>query len=240
MPKLPKLHSRDDTTGSASPHDPAAPLAVILAGGLSRRMGTDKARLMLGGRSLIAHVAARLAPQVAAIAINVPARADLPDDLPQPIAPGSPAYAILPDILPDRPGPLAGVLTGLFHARDTLGVTRVLTVPVDSPFLPHDLASALSAAATGTDAIAVATSAGRRHPVASLWPVTVLDDLAAWLRSPDHRRVTDFLARHTVKDVDFMTVETSHGPVDPFFNVNTPEDLVEAERILKALGERSS
>ncbi|MCL6708129.1 molybdenum cofactor guanylyltransferase [Pseudomonas sp. R2.Fl] len=195
--------------------EPAVDLAVILAGGLSRRMGADKAGISLAGRPLVAHVAERIAPQARRLMVNAPAGTDLP-------------YPLLPDTLPDRPGPLAGILAAMRHA-ESLGAAKVLTVPVDTPFLPRDLAERLATASTG-DTIAVASSGGRIHPVAALWPAALASDLETWLAEPDHRRLTDFLARHPVVGVDFAL-----DPVDPFFNVNTPDDLARAETLLTEL-----
>lgn len=191
-------------------------LAVILAGGLSRRMGADKAGILLAGKPLVAHVADRIAPQARQLMVNAPAGIDLP-------------YPLLPDTLPDRPGPLAGILAAMRHA-ESIGTGKVLTVPVDAPFLPRDLARRLAVAAD-SGVIAVARSGGRLHPVATLWPAGLAADLEDWLADPAHRRLTDFLARHPVVEVDFAT-----GQIDPFFNVNTPDDLARAETLLRELG----
>ncbi|MDN2567663.1 molybdenum cofactor guanylyltransferase MobA [Aquibium sp. A9E412] len=190
---------------------------IILAGGRATRMGGgDKALLRLAGRPLVEHVQARLAPQVAALALNAngdPARF---------AATGLPVIA---DTLPGRPGPLAGVLAGMLWARTALpGATALATAPVDCPFLPGDLVARLAAAAApGT--IALARSAGRRHPVAALWPLALADDLAAFLAA-GHARVGAFAGtRHPAVAVDF-----ADGGIDPFFNVNTPADLATAGR----------
>lgn len=193
----------------------AVELAVILAGGMSRRMGADKAATLLAGEPLVVHVANRIGPQARRLMVNAPADADLP-------------YPLLPDTLPNRPGPLAGILAAMRHAQ-SIGTGKVLTVPVDAPFLPHNLVTRLASEAN-SDTIAVASSAGRVHPVAALWPVGLANDLEDWLADPDHRRLTDFLARHPVVEVDFPT-----EPTDPFFNVNTPDDLARAETLLREL-----
>jgi molybdenum cofactor guanylyltransferase len=205
--------------------DPKAIPGVILAGGRSSRMGRNKALADLGGESLLSRIKARIAPQVAVLALN----ADL--DWPQPAG-----LRLIPDTIPDKAGPLAGVLAAL---RDTAAnhpqATHVLTVPIDSPFFPMDLAVRLATSLEAAKQIAIASSAGRDHPVFGLWPVAISDDLESWILTDEKRRVREFLARHAVRRVDFGMIETALGPFDPFFNINRPEDLAEAEQWLKVL-----
>ncbi len=162
----------------------------------------------------------RLSPQVAALALN---------------ANGDPArfasfgLPVIADTAPDYPGPLAGVLTAMIWAREALaGVTHVLTVPGDTPFVPTDLIARLDAARLQADPrIAVAQSGGIAHPVVTLWPVDLVAPLQITL-SEGNRRVWDFLNRYSVCLVPFATEEG-----DPFHNINTPEDLAEAERLVR-------
>lgn len=196
--------------------------AIILAGGQSRRMGRDKTQMLLGGKPLIAHILHRLRSQADPVWSNAPT--DYPLDL---------GIFNYPDPLPDRPGPLAGVLAGLI-ALEQQGerYSHILTVPGDTPFLPRDLVDRLSAEAT-TGTIILATSGGRTHPVIALWPRNLASDLKIWLGDPDHRRVFDFVERHPRVIVDFPMIKTEMGPRDPFFNINTPEDLAQAEALLQ-------
>lgn len=194
-------------------------LAVILAGGLARRMGGgDKPLALLAGRPLIAHVIERIGPQVAALAIN---------------ANGDPArfagfgLPVIADGVADHPGPLAGVLAGLEWARvHRPDVAAVLSVPGDAPFLPADLASRLAAAGP----LSLAASGGEIHPTAALWPVALAPALRAALVSEGLRKVRLFTGRHGAR-----TVEWPVAPVDPFFNANTPDDIAAAERIVAML-----
>ena len=197
------------------------PPAVILAGGLSRRMGRDKAELILGTTPLALRVADRLRPQTSAVYLNASEGHPLAARLP-----------LLQDTRPDRPGPLAGVLAGVkLFAELPGGPTHILTTPCDNPFLPCDLVRRLQDGVRG-DAIMLAACNGRTHPITALWPVTLADDLERWLDDPDHRRVFDFVARHPNETVEFASFEGPFGPVDPFFNINTPEDLAMAEAII--------
>lgn len=199
--------------------------AVILAGGRSQRMGTDKALVSLAGRPLLEHSILRLAPQVASVAINAPM-----------LPPLAPPLAHVPDTLEGFRGPLAGILAAMRYARALPQQPgHVLTTAVDTPFLPGDLALRLSSACEGPQTIAIATSLGAMHPICGLWPTHLAEDLEAFLATPEKARVKTFLSRHHCVEVDFSAHPTRHGPLDPFLNINRPEDLVEAERYLEAL-----
>lgn len=197
-------------------------LAVVLAGGLARRMGGgDKPLRTLAGRPLLDHVLGRLAPQAAAVVLN---------------ANGDPArfagygLPVVPDGLPDHPGPLAGLLAALDWAAEARpDLPWVVSVPGDSPFIPNDLVDALHAARTAADVpLACARSGGRTHPPVGLWPVALRGALREALLAGE-RKIDRWTAVHGVAHADWPT-----APFDPFFNANAPEDLEEAERLLRA------
>jgi molybdenum cofactor guanylyltransferase len=199
---------------------PGKPLGVVLAGGLARRMGGgDKARLRIGGRTIIERVLARLKPQCAALILN---------------ANGDPArfadtgLAVVPDSIPDFAGPLAGILAGLdWAAQEAPDIPDIVSVPGDCPFLPEDLVARLSAARSREGApLACARSGEWRHPVVGLWPVALRGDLRNALVAEGLRKIEAWTARHGVAVADWPA-----APIDPFFNINTPEDAAEAERI---------
>jgi molybdopterin-guanine dinucleotide biosynthesis protein A len=196
-------------------------LGVILAGGLSRRMGGgDKPLRHLAGRTLLDRVVERFAPQCG-LGVLLNANGD-----PTRFA-GFPG-PIVPDGVPDHPGPLAGILAALDHAAvHHPSATHVASVTGDAPFLPLDLVDRLRAGLSGAP-IAMASSAGREHFTVALWAVSLRDDLRASLVGRGERRVGAFLHRHGAAAVDWAT-----DPVDPFLNVNTPEDLAVAEDRLK-------
>jgi molybdenum cofactor guanylyltransferase len=195
-------------------------LGLVLAGGLARRMGGgDKARIRIGGRSILERVLARVKPQCTSVILN---------------ANGDPArfadtgLPVVPDTVPDFAGPLAGILAGLdWAAAHAAEVAEVVSVPGDCPFLPSDLVARLSAArrAAGLP-LACARSGEWRHPVVGLWPVALRSDLRAALVEEGLHKIEDWTARHGVAIADWPA-----APVDPFFNVNTPADAAEAERI---------
>jgi molybdopterin-guanine dinucleotide biosynthesis protein A len=195
-------------------------LALVLAGGLARRMGGgDKARIRIGGESILERVLARLEPQCTAIIIN---------------ANGDPArfadtgLPVVPDSVPDFAGPLAGILAGLdWAAAHAPEIAEVVSVPGDCPFLPGDLVARLLAARRAAALPLACARAGEwRHPVVGLWPVALRNDLRKALVEEHLHKIETWTGRHGVAIADWPA-----APIDPFFNVNTPADAAEAERI---------
>lgn len=207
------------------------PLGVILAGGLATRMGGgDKGLLQVGGQSLLSRVCDRLAPQVSGLALNANGDAARFADL------GLPVVA---DSIEGFAGPLAGVLAGLDWAAEQ-GADAIVTAAADTPFFPTDLVARLVAASDGqVHPLVLATtprtgdelkSGGRsrvnRHPTFGLWPVALRDDLRAALHD-GLRKVVLWTDQHDGREALFDAT-----PFDPFFNVNTPDDLARAEELL--------
>lgn len=201
---------------------------VIMAGGLSRRMGGgDKCLRDLGGKPILQHIIERLRPQVDALVLN--ANGD-PDRF---SAFGLPVAA---DSVEGFAGPLAGVLSGLdWAAENAPDCDWLLSVPGDAPFLPEDLAGRLMAAVreSGAD-MACASSLGRSHPVVGLWPVALRAELRSAMIEEEIRKVDRWTARYDLVEVAFDEMATAAGPLDPFFNTNRPEDLEAAARYLRA------
>ena len=209
------------------------PLGVILAGGLATRMGGgDKGLLCLGGQSLMAHVIDRFGPQVAGLALNANGDPERFADL------GLPVVA---DSIEGFAGPLAGVLAGLDWAAGQ-GAETIVTAAADTPFLPNDLVARLTEASQGMDHPLVLATTPRtrgemlksgggkrvnRHPTFGLWPVALRDDLRAALQG-GLRKVVLWTDQHDGREALFPA-----EPFDPFFNVNTPEDMACAEELLK-------
>ncbi|MFB2594372.1 molybdenum cofactor guanylyltransferase MobA [Paracoccus sp. p4-l81] len=192
---------------------------VILAGGRSSRMGGgDKGLRLLAGRAMIAHVIDRLTPQAGPLAIN---------------ANGDPArwagfgLPVLADPVPGYPGPLAGALAAMDWAA-AQGAGAVVTVAADTPFFPADLVARLAHGAPFALGASVGAD-GRMHdhPTFGLWPVALRAPLRAALES-GQRRVRDWAAAQGAVIVAF---DAGPGGHDPFFNVNTPEDLAAAQLI---------
>lgn len=199
---------------------------VLLAGGRSRRMGgQDKALVPLGGRPLVAHVAARLAPQVATLVLNAN------DDPARFAALGLP---VVPDETADFPGPLAGVLAALhWFSRERPQTRAMVSVSADAPFIPDDLVRRLdeALAAHGDARVAVAQSRERRHHVIGLWRTDAATEIEAALARGE-RKAETMVNRLGAVAVPFADLDFGGEAVDPFFNVNTPEDLAFAETLL--------
>lgn len=179
--------------------------------------GGDKALADLSGKPLLSHVIDRFAPQVRGLALS--ANGD-PDRF---RAFGLP---VLPDSLPDYPGPLAGVLAGLDWAAQA-GADHIVTVAADTPFLPPHLVDRLVLAALDAhEPIALAATDDGLHPTCGLWPVSMREDLRLALNAGT-RKVVAWAAGQGMARCLF-----SAQPQDPFFNINTPEDLAQAQVML--------
>ncbi|MFL5001858.1 MAG: molybdenum cofactor guanylyltransferase MobA [Xanthobacteraceae bacterium] len=200
-----------------------ATLGLVLAGGLARRMGGgDKALIHIGEATILERVLARIAPNCAGIVLNANgdptrfARFGLP---------------VISDDVAGFAGPLAGILAGLdWAASHEPDIDWVVSVPGDCPFLPRDLVQRLHAARCDAGSpLACAQSGAWRHPVVGLWRVALRHDLRHALIDEDLRKIEVWTARHGV-----ALAEWPAQPVDPFFNVNTPEDVAEATRLASA------
>ena len=198
---------------------------VLLAGGLSRRMGGgDKSLRPLAGTPILGHVLARVRPQVGPLVLNVngdPARFE-EFGLPMAV-----------DVIAGHAGPLAGILTGMEwaaeHAPDCAWLASFAT---DAPFLPGDLVARMFGAIADEGAeMACAASNGRSHPVFALWPVALRAALRHALVDEDIRKIDAWTAQYKIATVEFAAT-----PYDPFFNANRPEDFAEAERLLAEIG----
>lgn len=200
------------------------PAGIVLAGGLSTRMGgQDKCLLELGGKTLLQGSVDRLAVQVDLIAINAnsDARGYQNTGLP-----------VIPDSFEGYAGPLAGVLAGMEWAQ-MQGVDYIVTVAADTPFFPKNFVARMqSELAVQTGKIAIAETSGsdarfHNHPTFGLWPVALCDDLRGALDA-GMRKVVQWAHPHGVVKVRFDAI-----PFDPFFNVNRPEDYETAKQMLK-------
>lgn len=210
-----------DASPEGVPPPEAAPdvVGLVLAGGAGRRMGTpSKPFTLLDGKPLIVHVIERLRPQVARILVSANDRAAF----------AGLGLPVLADPIPDLPGPLAGVLAGLDHVAETAPGAALLSVPADAPFLPPDLAARLAARAAVTGHPVCAASLGRRHPVIAVWPAAVREALRGHLERGERRvgLVLDLLGAGSL--------DWPAAGEDPFFNVNTPEELEIARSRLTA------
>lgn len=188
----------------------SATAGLILAGGLSSRMGRDKAFVMFDGTPLVEHAVRRLRPQVERLAISANG------DAARFAAFGCPVVA---DLSGDFPGPLAGILAGL-HWAARQGFPAIVTAPCDAPFLPTDLVVILQ---SDSSAVLVAEGPHGREPLFARWPVACMAALREAMCAGERtvHRVQENLGARSRAIVD----------TDPpwWLNLNTPDDLHAAE-----------
>jgi len=202
-------------------------VGVLLAGGRSSRMGGgDKCLLSLGGQPMLAHIIERLRRQVSDLVIN--ANGDVARftafDLP-----------VIEDRLEGQAGPLAGVHAGIEWVLSNRPRSRfIVTVATDTPFFPADLIARFRAAIGDSEPrLLVAQSGEGVHPVFGLWPVSLASALEASVKT-GMRKVQAWVADHDAEQIFFPAIAIGGRKIDPFFNINRPEDLAEAEALLKA------
>jgi molybdopterin-guanine dinucleotide biosynthesis protein A len=183
---------------------------IVLAGGQGRRMGgVDKGLVDLDGTPMIAHVLARLVPQVGDVLINANQNLDRYRAF---------GYPVVPDAVGGFAGPLAGLHAGMTRASRDF----VVTVPCDSPFLPRDLVLRLRAKLDEKGAqLAVAKTFDQPHPVFALVRRDLLPNLAAFLASGG-RKIDAWYTAFRVVEVAFD--DEAHA----FRNINTADELAAA------------
>jgi len=187
-----------------------APIGFIIAGGTSSRMvGGDKLLLSICGTSILNHVINGLSPQVDSLIVNAN-RNDLDTSL-----------EVIPDLIKGA-GPLGGIYTALKTAKER-GFSKVITAPADTPFIPKDFVSRLQA--YSSNPIVVAKSQGQVHPILALWDTNLLNDVESALHKGE-RKMLSWIEKYSPPQIVWIDV------VDPFFNINTPEDLALAKKRL--------
>ena len=200
-------------------------VGVLLAGGKSSRMGGgDKCLLPLAGKAMLTHIIERLRPQVSDLVLNANG------DLGRFAAFGLP---IVEDRLGGQIGPLAGVHAGIEWAvANRPGCRFVITGATDTPFFPTDLVARFLASLEGGEPkLLVARSEEGVHPVFGLWPVSLAPAIETSLAG-GMRKVQTWVREHHAEEIFFPSGEMGGRKIDPFFNLNRPEELVEAEVLL--------
>jgi molybdenum cofactor guanylyltransferase len=193
-------------------------LGAIIAGGHSTRMGgREKSFLELDGTTLLERTLSRLRFQVDEVVIN--ANGDAARF-------AKTGAVVIEDLLSEVGTPLAGLQSALYYGASR-GFDAVVTVPSDAPFLPLDLVERLLEAGEVTGA-AIARSGGQDHYLTGIWTTAMAKPLGRLIETEALKRVQDFVLKAKAEKVVWAAV-----PHDPFFNINTPEDLVEAEMIVK-------
>ena len=196
-------------------------VGVLLAGGKSRRMGGgDKCLLQLGGKTILQHAIDRATPQVGNLILNINGDPDRFSHY---------NLNIVSDDIGNFAGPLAGVLTGMHWVMENHPECKwIVTFPTDTPFFPIDLASKLYGAVSDNKAeLACAASGGRHHPVFCIWPVNLFAALKVAMEDDGVRKIDDWTSDYNLEVVKFEFTK-----IDPFFNINRPEELQYAETLV--------
>jgi len=195
---------------------------VILAGGQSRRMGGgDKCLAALAGKTLLRYSLDIVAPQVGPLLINSNSDPELFSEY---------DYPVVADVVAGFVGPLAGILTGMEWALEKAPECAwIASFASDAPFIPNDLVKRLILRVENDGAdMACAYSGGRYHPVFAIWPVHLAGSLRAAIVESHIRKVDSWTALHNLGVVEYPV-----DRLDPFFNINLPEDLKKAEKLLQ-------
>jgi molybdenum cofactor guanylyltransferase len=193
-------------------------VGAVIAGGQSSRMGGDeKAFLTLAGKGILDLVIGRFEPQVDQLVINANGDAARFSEF---------GLDVVPDVLTNLTTPLAGLHAALNFTVKS-GGDILVTCPSDTPFLPIDLSAQLIAAAQSNGG-ATAASGEQQHYIIGAWKTGLLNDLETAISRDGLFRVKDWATR-----VSASVVRWPHTPFDPFFNVNTRDDLRAAEQIAR-------
>jgi molybdopterin-guanine dinucleotide biosynthesis protein A len=202
-----------------------AVIGLLLAGGRSSRMGGgDKCLRLLDGKPIIARIIERLKPQVCGILINANG------DSSRFASYGLPVVA---DRIAGFSGPLAGIHAGLGWIKANCpATTHAVTVATDTPFFPLDLARRFLDEQRQGAPLLVARSDEGVHPVIGLWPVTLASAIEDFLKG-DKRKVGRFAEEQGAVEVYFSKIDIGGVLMDPFFNINEPEELAKADILLK-------
>lgn len=211
--------SKDQIAGAASKSQIAG---AIIAGGHSRRFGSsEKALAMLAGLPLIEHVYQRLSPQVSTVWLN------LANDIQQP---KSIRATLINDATQKRDGPLAGVLSALRAASDE-GFEWLLIAPCDTPFIPMNLGEKLVRKCIESESLlGIARAEGWNHPSLSIWNTGLLGSLEDSVLNHSKAGFKQFYP-----DTRHCFAEWGIGDYDPFFNINTPQDIEAAADIINRI-----
>jgi molybdopterin-guanine dinucleotide biosynthesis protein A len=199
-------------------------VGVLLAGGRARRMGGgDKCLLPLGVQTLLQRSMERAQPQVGTLLLSANGNA---------LRFARTRLKVLADQFPDNPGPLAGIHAALMWMKEHQPDEEwLVSFACDTPFFPRDLVRRLQTAASTADTrLAVACSAGRVHPVFALWHASLLNPIEDQLQSGESPRMQEWVSAQSPIEVDFPFED-----LDPFFNINAPQDLYAAEAQLSKL-----
>ena len=198
-------------------------LGAILAGGQSKRMGKDKLFLELNNKKLIEHTLDKVKKYLKKIIIitNQDNKFFFENNL-----------TTVKDCVEGQLGPLVGILTAMKWAKENLSkCSWIATFPCDTPFFPESIIkSFIEESEKKESLILCASSHGRKHNIFGLWSLNLYDKLKDDLINKKVRKVQDWTEKNKIKNLEFKFKD-----YDPFFNINTEEDLEFAKKLSKKI-----
>ena len=194
-------------------------LGAVLAGGQSKRMGKDKLFLELNNKKLIEHTIDKVKKYLKKIIIitNQDNEFFFKNNL-----------TTVKDCIEGQLGPLVGILTAMKWAKENLSkCSWIATFPCDTPFFPESIIkSFIEESKKKESLILCASSHGRKHNIFGLWSLDLYDKLEHDLINKKIRKVQDWTEKNKIKNLEFKFID-----YDPFFNINTEEDLAFAKKL---------
>tara|TARA_B100000427_G_scaffold328426_1_gene341503 strand:+ start:364 stop:984 length:621 start_codon:yes stop_codon:yes gene_type:complete len=196
-------------------------LGVILAGGKSKRMGKDKHLIKLGEKTLIEYTITKVQKLLKEVIIISNYKIDLAAQY---------NIEIVPDKLKEQQGPLVGIFTALdWIKKKNKKYNWIATFPCDTPFFPMSLIEKfIDLSINKKSELYFASSKGQRHNIFGLWSVNLYENLKKDILNTNIRKVQDWADRNNVEKIEF-----NFKDFDPFFNINTKEDLEKAIELKK-------
>ena len=195
-------------------------LAVVLAGGQSKRFGEDKNQAKLGNLTLLEHVLAKVTKKFEKILIISNQNLNLKM---------LNSITIIPDCIQGNLGPLVGVLTAMkWIKKNNKQYQWIATFPSDTPFFDTSIIEKYKSRINLNESLLYfVRSNQKRHNIFGLWSVKLMDTLENDLINNNFRKVEEWADKIGVE-----TINVKIDKFDPFFNINTKTDLKEAEKIL--------
>ncbi len=191
-------------------------LGVVLAGGKSKRFGKDKANVKLGNKTLIQHTLDKIKSKFSKIIVV--SNTEVVKD-----------YIIVKDCINGQLGPLVGVLSAMkWIKKNNYSYEWIITFPCDTPFFSISIIDRfVNAAKLKNSFLYFVKSEDKRHNIFGLWSLKLVNTLEEDINKNEYRKVEKWANKIGVK-----TINVTYEKMDPFFNINTKEELAEAEKIL--------
>ncbi len=192
-------------------------LGVVLAGGKSKRFGKDKTEAKLGDKTLLQHTLNKIKNKLSNIVI-VSNKKEIED------------YKIIKDCIDGQLGPLVGVLSAMkWVKKNNFSYNWIATFPCDTPFFDNSIIDKFKLASESKDSLLYFINTNKqRHNIFGLWSIKLVEILEKDIIKNNYRKVEEWANKIGVKNIN-----VSYNGINPFFNINTNEDLIEANKLFK-------